>query len=247
MEYGNREVPVITLPKGTLLFRAVVEPITDFVGVPQARAGFCIPPHHNVWFYLAPTVIDADPKWFGDYKSIQVYVITRDLTIASLVLPSKFTRATRLEKTRSFMIGCNKTEKSCIKGNPYDPCFRTSFLKKYPSISGWIGIGSSDASKVMTYLKNGESVRTQFIHTLADNRGVVGAPEVVLYPLANRYFENVSIPLDGVDKFIKETEFNYQFITNLSRDTESVVAFMNKYAKLSSDGWYYTLLTDIRN
>jgi hypothetical protein len=241
MEYANREVPVITIPKGTLLFRAVVEPITDFVGVPNGDT-HCIAPHHNVWFYLAPTVIDADPKWFGEYKSVQVYTATHDLVIASLVNPSKFTRATRLEKTRSFMIGCDKTEKSCIKGNPYDPCFRTSFLRKYPQINGWIGIGSSDGRKVVSYLKTGESARTQYIHTLADNRGVVGAPEIVLYPLASRQFTNVVIPEEKVAEFIQDTEFNYQFITNLSRDTASVSAFMSRYAKLADSGWYYTLI-----
>lgn len=227
VKFGKQTIPVVTIPKGTLLFRGVMDPETDYNGV-----NGCISPHYNVFFYFSPFVLDGISGWYDNIEQMQVYVASQDLRVAFLLSPSKFTRKTRLTK-KQFMVPCNKTRKSCITGRAYDPCFRDSFMEKHPSLVGWTAIGHAD---IRDFKKTAESGRLgrrlHFVPFAKDARGLEGPPELALYPLKRRHMKDVEPPSD-------RDEFNYKHIASLSRKGESLEQFMEKHSERAKGKWYY--------
>jgi hypothetical protein len=241
VKYRNSKIDILTIPAGTLLFRAVKDPRTDFIGA-KTDKGYCIPPHHNVWFYFSPVVIDGDPHWFSEYTHVEVYATTKDLNIVSLIHPSRYTRATRFQKKKTFMVDCNKTLRSCIRGNAYDPCFRQSFLQKYPDINGWIGIGNRDAKVLRTAISDGVfGENIQYIHLAQDARGVKGAPELALYPLQKRRLDEVVVgdSETAVASWMSDQSFNYKHILSLPRTKKDIDDFMKAHAEFVEGKWFY--------
>ena len=57
MKFEGTEIPTITIPKNTLLFRASKHLESDFVGVDVGK--LCIPPNYNVFFYYTPFAVDS--------------------------------------------------------------------------------------------------------------------------------------------------------------------------------------------
>jgi len=227
VKYGNTKIPVIKIPKGTLLFRAVLNPESDYEGVDN-----CFPPQYNVFFYYSPFVVDGIPEWYHRIPNMQVYVTTHDLKIVSLISPSKFTRGTRLTK-KQFMVPCNKTRKACLQPRAYDPCFRESFLEKHPTLLGWTALGNNDVKAYKESVQKGLlGDREKYVHFVSDSRGIVGPPELAIYPLKKRYMEDIQPP--------KDTDlFNYQHIASISRNGHDLEDFMNQHAEKVEGKWYY--------
>jgi len=227
--YGNSKVPLITIPKGTLLFRAVEDKEADFKGVNN-----CFSPQYNVFFYFSPFIVDGIPGWYTRIPTMNVYVATQDIEVASLISPSKFTRATRLKK-KQFMIACNKTRKSCLKGRTYDPCFRENFLEKYPEILGWVALGKNDIAAFKNSVKEGivSPDKLKFVKYVMDKRSIKGPPELAIYPLKERSMTDVVPPKD-------KSLFNYEHIATISREGNELKEFMEKHAVAVPGKWYYT-------
>lgn len=227
VKYGNTNIPVIKIPKGTLLFRAVENPASDYEGVEN-----CIPPHYSVFFYYSPFVVDGIPEWYKDIPNMQVYVTLHDLKIVSLLSPSKFTRASRLTK-KQFMVPCNKTRKACLKPRAYDPCFRDTFLEKNPSLVGWTALGNNDVKSYKQSVANGVlGNRIDYVPFAQDARGISGPPEIALYPLKTRHVTDIPPPKN------KEL-FNYEHIGSYSRKGTTLLEFMQKHAEPVTGKWYY--------
>lgn len=227
VKYGKQTIPVIKIPKGTLLFRGVTNPESDYNGVNN-----CISPHYNVFFYFSPFVLDGISGWYDNIEDMQIYVASRDLRVASLLSPSKFTRKTRLTR-KQFMVPCNKTRKSCIPGREYDPCFRDSFMEKYPSLVGWTAIGHADIRDFKKTADTGKlGSRMKYVPFAKDARGLEGPPELALYPLKVRHKNDVIPPTD-------KEEFNYKHIKELPRKGDSLEQFMEKHARKVEGKWYY--------
>jgi len=226
-KYGKTKVPLLTIPKGTLLFRATENQKSDFEGVND-----CFSQQYNVFFYFSPFVVDGIPQWFSDVKNVHIYVASHDLKVASLILPSKFTRKTRIKKNQ-FMLPCNKTRKSCLTGRYYDPCFRESFLEKNPSVLGWIAISHDDANSFKKSVKDKlvDKEKADYVKYVSDKE-MNGPPEIAVYPLKERNMEDVVPPKD-------KSLFNYEFITSLSREGSSLKEFMDKHAVRVIGKWYY--------
>ena len=228
IKYGNTPIPVIKIPKGTLLFRAVWNPESDYAGVDG-----CIPPQYNVFFYYSPFVVDGI-HWYKDIPNIQVYVADDDLKIVSLLAPSKFTRATRLTK-KQFMVPCNKTRKACLKPRAYDPCFRDSFMDKHPSLIGWTALGNKDVKEYKHAVKDGIlGSRANYVHFAEDSRGTNGPPELAIYPLKKRHSSDITSP--PTDKSL----FNYKHIASITRTGSALEDFMNQHAEKVDGKWFYT-------
>jgi hypothetical protein len=115
----NTDIPVIIIPKNTLLFRVVLDQITDFIGIPlpgnkyendtYVTEKYVIYPQHNVFFYFSPYIADMIPKYFSEFKKLYVYVTTHDLINVSLISSYKYTRRIKYSKN-DFMTGCDKIE-----------------------------------------------------------------------------------------------------------------------------------------
>jgi hypothetical protein len=228
IKYGNSAVPVIKIPKGTLLFRAVEDQQSDFKGVEN-----CFPPQYNVFFYFAPFVVDGI-HWYDFIPDMQVYVATQEIRVVSLISPSKYTRGSRLNKTqKQFMVSCSKTRKACLKPRPYDPCFRESFLKKNPDILGWVAIGHKDIVSYADAVKQGKiGEGAKYVRTVRDARKLEGPPELAIYPLKERATEDIAPPTDL-------SLFNYAHVATIPRGGRALIKFMEEHAEPVPGKWYY--------
>lgn len=220
-------VPLIKIPKDTLLFRVVSDPISDFKG-PVVNGERCVPPQYNVFFYFSPFIADVHTE-LDSIQKVIVYRTTHDITIASLISPSKYTRASRMQS--KFLQNCSKTKKSCLVGRSYDPCFKESYLKKHPEVMGWVAIGRSDSALVRAELDGGKLADvSEYVQLVTDNRKNKGAPELALYPFTQRFM---------ADKIVKdEEEYNYEHVKTLKRNHLSLAKFMEK---LKLNGFMYSM------
>jgi len=235
MKFEGTEIPTITIPKNTLLFRASKHLESDFVGVDVGR--LCIPPNYNVFFYYTPFAVDS-VKWYDDIANIEVCKTTRDIEVVSMISPSPFDRGSRF-KDQPFMLNCDsdKLKKTCLKGNQYDPCFRESFLEEFPQISGWTALAATDSKQLQTALKGKLKKYKKWIPLVKDARGVEGTPEVALYPLQKRHLKDIFI--DHPESFKASENFNYEFITTLSRNCDDREKFMKEHTILKDGKFQY--------
>jgi hypothetical protein len=236
VEFDGEEIPTMTIPKGTLLFRATQHAESDYVGSdPDGR--LCIPPNYNVFFYLTPFAIDS-VKWYDRIKDIQACVVSHDIKIVSLISPSKFTRSSRYDK-QPFLIPCDsdKLKPACFKSRQADPCFRNEFLEAFPDIVGYAALAKKDADQLMLTLKGRLKKYAKYVPLVKDSRGVEGTAEVVLYPLSRRNKE--SIYIDHPETFKSENDFNYKFVASLNRNCEDRERFLKEHAVLKNGRFMY--------
>jgi hypothetical protein len=222
----------ITLPKNTLLFRVVKEPLTDFVG-PLVGEEHCLPKHYNVFFYTNPFAAEIFPEYLGDIKEVQVYKTTKEVKILSLVNPSKYTRMHHYGS--SFLVTCSK-HKGCLEGRKYDACLSDSFMKNNPDVSGWIGVSKNDGIKIKKSLETDLKDVEKYIHLLTDNNGSISSPEIALYPLQERQDE---LKIKNPEEWIKKQKFNYKKVVSLERDHQILKDYLDKHATLNE--FYYVL------
>ena len=236
--YKKHKIHTVIVPKGTLLFRAVVNPSDDFTGAKVGNMK-CIPPQYNVFFYMNPFVTESQPEWYSMIKDIEVYELSQDARVVLLLKPSTHTRgdSRRLTK-KSFLIPCNKTRKACLKGRPYDPCFEEGFLKKFPDIVGYIGIGRNDAIQLQKSLKTSLRDVVKYVQLTSDSRGVEGSPELVLYPLQTRVFKDIYI--ENPSEWKKQQTFNYKHITTIPRNHDDFISFIKQHTVQDPNTKYFS-------
>jgi hypothetical protein len=236
--FGKKDVPIIELPQGTLLFRVVDEPMTDFTGVKVEDGSYCIPPQYNVFFYFDPFSAEIFPEYLGMIPTVEVYKLKHTVKIVSMVAPSTLTKAQRISG-KGVVKSCNKTRRSCLKGREYDACLSETFIAKYPDVVGWIGLGRSDSTKLLKEIKSGVlQDKAEYIHLLKDSRGVKGSPELALYPLRERQMQDINI--DNPAEWMQNQDFNFEHVASLSRDKKTLVDFLTTNARFVQGSWYYS-------
>jgi len=235
--FGKKNIPLIELPQGTLLFRVVPDKLTDFTGSKTEDGSLCIPPQYNVFFYFDPFTAEIFPEYLGNIPNVEVYKLKHTIKVVSMIAPSTLTKAQRLSG-KGVIKSCNKTRKACLKGRVYDACLSDTFIAKYPSIVGWIGLGRSDSTRVMKEIKSGVlQDKTDYIHLVSDSRGFKGSPELALYPLKERQISDITI--DNPTEWMKTQDFNFEHVATLSRNKDVLVNFLTTKATFVEGKWYY--------
>ena len=99
------ELPIVTLPPGTLLFRGVTIPdieggkediryfYRDYVGDPYGKDQVCLSPSHNVFFYPFPYVSFGAHNIGVKFKCIQIVVLIKPMKVGSAIGPYRIVRA----------------------------------------------------------------------------------------------------------------------------------------------------------
>lgn len=232
--YRNKPIPVLTVPKGTLLFRKTDTPENDTLGVPTADGRRCITPHFQVFFYANPFTAEIALGKFADLQGdTHVYKTTRDLKVVQLFGSSPYSRDTR-KTARQFIRECSKTKRGCMprEGKAYDACFSDAFLKKNPEIAGMIGISRGDGLRVRNALTKNKTLRNKkkYFHMETDANGATGPPELSIHPFAVRPSKSTYNDTD--------TERNFEHFTVLKTDAEKN-AFMNAHTTYNSTTSFY--------
>jgi hypothetical protein len=230
--YRNTKLLLKIIPKDTLLFRMVQNPIDDMRGVSIGDGKRCLTPNYNVFFYPNPF---AGPIAFAKYPThknldMVIYKLTTDIKVISLVKPSKYTRYTK-NQPRTFIKRCSTVKKGCLprSGTSYDPCLSDTIIKKYPDVVGILAISVSDTASIKRRLKKTK----RFFKFAEDARNIPGIPELILHPLKQRPQKDlITVDSDPLEQ-------NYEQIGKYSQNDPALEKFMNKHATYDSDTFFY--------
>lgn len=234
--YRNTKLHVKTFPKGTLLFRLVKRPLDDQRGVLLKDGTRCLTPNYNVYFYPNPFVGKmALEKWLSDYKTVTVYILTKDVKVLWLLKPSKYTRTTKNTR-KNFIKKCSLVPQGCLprKGDSYNPCLSDTMVAKYPDVVGMVSLSPNDAKRTRQKVPRATRKIRSYFKNAVDNMGIDSVPEIILHPLAKRPAKDVTVS----DKDVLEN--NYKLLTTIPVDSvEKMTRFMDEHAVYNPDTFFY--------
>uniref|UniRef100_A0A6C0ERH7 Uncharacterized protein n=1 Tax=viral metagenome TaxID=1070528 RepID=A0A6C0ERH7_9ZZZZ len=224
--YRNSKIPIQILPKGTLLFRKVINPEDDVKGVLLESGKRCITPNYNVFFHPNPFMGElALGGFIAEYgKSIYAYVLNHDVKILKLINPSKYTRRDKNKGT--FIKRCSTVKKGCLprSGRSWDPCMSDTLIEKYPNVVGMIAISMGDNAQYKASKKVTKKMK-RFLNPVSDNRKLTGIPEIILHPLRQRPSD------DLVSDSNVNHDTNYKVIQEFDvSDKAGMISFMEQHA-----------------
>ena len=235
--YRNTKLKIQTIPKGTLLFRIVANPINDFRGVRLEDGTRCLTPNYNVFFHPNPFMGSLALKTHlqKDQSIVYAYMLNKDVKVILLTNPSKYTRRTKNSKSM-FVKRCSTVKKGCLpnEGKWYDPCLSDTIIKKYPDVVGILALSIGDTIQMKRNLKKTQKVIKYFKYT-KDARGISGIPELILHPLTKRP-DNDVITRDN-----DTLDNNYEKIAKFNiGDIRAMETFMDKHALYDPKTFFYT-------
>jgi hypothetical protein len=160
------DLPLVTLPAGTLLFRGLKIPnptkgediryfYRDFLGTPEGHENVCLSPTHNVFFYPFPYVAFGVHEVGKTYTMMQAVVLVNPVTVVACISPSPFARGKAnvysgtapWQRCDSF----SGPEYDCHPETPkekvekyYDNCLHPEYQLR-SSTRGWIAIANQDS------------------------------------------------------------------------------------------------------
>jgi hypothetical protein len=166
------ELPVITLPVGTLLFRGVTIPNTqngtddiryfyrDYVGDPYGKNQVCLSPTHNVFFYPFPYVSFGANDIGEKFKCMQIVVLVKPMNVICALGPYGLVRAQTWIYTGSapfkrcfdFTPHCKSVEEAkrtlpsgqnVDLAKSFDNCINPAYQKR-SGVRGWMALAKLD-------------------------------------------------------------------------------------------------------
>lgn len=237
--YRRSKLDVITIPKGTLLFRLLKDQENDMRGVPIEDGMRCLTPNFNVFFYPNPFAAQlAFEKYLKDYDSyVYVYILNKDIKVLSLIKPSKYSRAEKFKKGL-FIKRCSTVRKGCLprKQNEYDMCLSDTIIEKFPEIVGTIAVVASDGRLIKKNLDKPKNVTLRrFFKNAEDATGTKTIPELALHPLVLRPAKDV------ITKEGDVLETNYRLFKKFDRrDQKSIIDFMDTKTVYNPNTFFFS-------
>ena len=228
--YNNTKVSIVTLPKGTVLFRGYYndEPkvviLNDFIGFPiPGSTKHRVIPHMNVFFYPYPFITE---RVMGDLDFEMISVVTNPIKMALNILPSYNYRGIK-DLENQYITSCNKIEWEGYKGNDFDPCFTQEFLEDNSDLAGNIALSFKD-TKTHKCIKKGQNVELNRYNRVFSDVLNTGIPEFIIYPLRERATEDVvTDSTDVTQEWLAEhlNSFNYfpLYITDTPEEMKKTV------------------------
>ena len=188
-KYKEIYVPIMIIPKGTILFRGYkddnIDLITDFCGVTtgndrKRNRKYCLNKNHNVFFYPYPAY------WTSKFK---IFVLTKTIKVVNFINPSYLTRLNE-DPRYDFKNYCDKIETNFCgnyTGADIDICLSNDFLENNKDINGMIAIAEEDA---FLHEKNYELLKDYSLFA-KDKEPIFGIPELILYPKEERSLNDI--------------------------------------------------------
>lgn len=157
------DLPLVTLPAGTVLFRgqrlpnpANVDPRVfygDFLGNPEGSQYVCLNPTHNTFFYPLPYVAFGINDVGQSYDLMNIVVLVQPITVVSMISPSRFVRGTvksfggsaPIQRCSTLTKGlCHEPTAKELDALEYDNCLNPEYQMR-SSTRGWMAIAKLDA------------------------------------------------------------------------------------------------------
>jgi hypothetical protein len=228
----EHNLSIITIPKGTILFRKSKDINSDYCGIPKKnKIYYLIHADHNVFFYFYPLYSDSIDAT-TDEMTNKMFYLTKDIQLLNLTHPSKVNREDRFDDNyNSVFQSCNEID-DFFKS--YDPCLDHYFMKSYPDVMGMLAIADSDAKdhRELYYNTNkSEKNEALFYSVLWQDNKIKGSPEVILYPFQKRTEKKIANGglVQSIDDCNKQPK-NYELLEESSKEN-SIVSILNEYLR----------------
>ena len=255
----EKEYYTVTIPKGTVLFRATnttYDLVKDYAGIPKGHGEFCLFPNFNVFFYPYPFASES----VGKYDYTCIYILQNDIKLINLISPSPYTRYDRVNKKGGILSCSDITDfKGCTDfGKKYDPCIDFNQIKD-DNIVGMIAIAKMDAQSLKKLLsvfddennnnnnnnrykkiRHREVYYNEYYKLYKDTRGLIGVPEIILYPRKKIVQEGITEVVEDYSQYMINNSdlFNYKLfhIVRGSDDLQIVMeSLKNNSFKMDED------------
>jgi hypothetical protein len=203
------DLPLITLPPGTVLFRGMKLATTDarafyrdYLGDPEGSI-VCMRPTNNVFFYPFPVAFGAHQ--IGEtFDLMQMVVLVHPLTVVCSISPSQWVRGVAqryngnapYRRCDTFPLTCHPLTAKEKEAQTYDNCLSPEYQVK-SGTRGWMAVANLDSfnpkgqnsksSTMSTYIRGLEARRPGAGAELAawsytDAGRHHGFPEISVYP-----------------------------------------------------------------
>ena len=205
-KYKEEDLPVITIPKGTVLFRNHPNPqviANDFIGMPKKSFWFgeeyYLSSNHLVWYSLRPF-----EEMFGNTTSINV--LQNDIKVILGLNPSNLTGTDIIFwRETKFQIECDKLKhkrkvpQTDGDGTEY-ACYKEDFIEQNPDIMGSFQNYPGDDA---TGFRFNKKFILDYETFYEDSNKFINVPELVIYPRKIRDFK---------DRVMKKKDFTEQWL-----------------------------------
>jgi hypothetical protein len=175
------DLPLVTLPAGTVLFRGQkipnptnVDPrafYADFLGNPEGSQYVCLNPTHNTFFYPLPYIAFGINDVGQSYDIMNIVVLVQAITVVSMLSPSRFVRGTvkrfsgksPIQRCSILTQGlCHEQTAKELDALQYDNCLNPEYQMR-SSTRGWMAIAEQDA---LTQKQGGTSAMAAYVKGL---------------------------------------------------------------------------------
>jgi hypothetical protein len=160
------DLPLVTIPAGTVLFRGLRIPnpangedvrhfYRDYLGDPEGPQYVCLSPIHNVYFYPFPYVAFGAQTVGATFTMMQMVVLVHPVTVVCAMSPSDFVRGRGLrddgtapwQRCSNFVgsgIDCHTRTGAEQRALSYDNCLRPEYQAR-SGTRGWMAIADRDS------------------------------------------------------------------------------------------------------
>jgi hypothetical protein len=180
IEYNEKKVSILQLPKGILLFRAGpidcgISDIVDNV--------YYVTDLFQSFFYIYPFYTTE----YG--REIHFVSLNEPIDIVCGVYPSKINRTFRRDEYDVFR-SCNVVQSKIgnVEFPEYDACLLPAF-KEATEVKGIICLAKQDTHKHIEAFSNYNKYAREMSLMWSDSTGNIGVPEIILTPYKEKYPE----------------------------------------------------------
>lgn len=156
------DLPLITLPPGTVLFRGMKVPnpaevdarvfYRDYLGDPEGSRQVCMRPTQNVFFYPFPYVAFGANEVGQNFDMMQMVVLVHPVNVVCSISPSEWVRgmgqrydgSAPYRRCDSFPLSCHPLTQEEKVGLSYDNCLSPEYQVR-SGTRGWMALADLDS------------------------------------------------------------------------------------------------------
>ena len=156
------DLPLLTLPAGTVLFRGMrLQGATqdsrtfyrDYLGDPEGQRAVCLNPTHNTFFYPFPHIAFGTADVGSKFDLVQMVVLVHPVTVVCSLSPSTWVRGTAKAYSGSApyqrcstvpAVKCHALSADELEASSYDNCLNPEYQAK-SGVRGWMALAERDS------------------------------------------------------------------------------------------------------
>ena len=227
---GEADLPLVTLPPGTVLFRGLKIPnpvasgagsdpryfYRDYLGTPEGKDTVCLDPNHNTFFYPFPYVAFGAHNVGKTFHLMQAVVLVHPMTVVAAIAPSLTTRSStvkqddnapwlRCSQLKDYM--CHEQSEKELEALSFDACLHPKYQLK-TNVRGWMALADLDSIRSRKQKKEAKdqgtsstSTMASFLHHLEEKDPGLGA-ETLCWLYMDKEKRRVKLDAEGKQKMV---------------------------------------------